>query len=78
MRLKNQFRDMRTIRTLLEGAEAEANRAGESMPGAEHLLLSVAPRTKGAYRSLGIDIDTLAAAAREEVRDTLAEKGGPV
>ena len=40
MKLAGKVRDMRTIKTLLSGAEAEAQRARESLPGAEHLLLS--------------------------------------
>ena len=40
MKLKSRVRDVHTINALLAGAEAEARRKGESMPGAEHLLLA--------------------------------------
>lgn len=63
MRIKNAFRDMRTIRTLLEGAEAEANRSGEPEPGAEHLLLAALELSDGsarrAFERIGADPDAL-------------------
>jgi ATP-dependent Clp protease ATP-binding subunit ClpA len=36
----NMFRDMRTIKQLLERAEAVAREMGDAEPGAEHLLLA--------------------------------------
>jgi ATP-dependent Clp protease ATP-binding subunit ClpA len=48
--IKTRFSDMRTISTLLEGAEAEAARAGGSMPGAEHLLLAALDLPDGTAR----------------------------
>ena len=79
MRLKNPFRDMRTIRTLLEGAEAEANRAGESTPGAEHLLLAALDlpdgTARGAFESVGADPGTLRQAIEEQHADALRAVG---
>jgi ATP-dependent Clp protease ATP-binding subunit ClpA len=61
--IKTRFSDMRMIRTLLEGAEAEAGRAGESMPGAEHLLLAALDLPDGtarrAFERVGADPSAL-------------------
>ena len=63
MKLKNPVKDVRTIKRLLTGAEAEARRAGESLPGAEHLLLSALELPDGSARRvferLGADPDQL-------------------
>ncbi|MBK6300079.1 MAG: hypothetical protein IPF40_03180 [Actinomycetales bacterium] len=40
MGLFNAGRDVRTINALLTGAEREARRGGDALPGPEHLLLS--------------------------------------
>jgi hypothetical protein len=40
MGLFNAGRDVRTINALLTGAEHEARRGGDALPGPEHLLLS--------------------------------------
>lgn len=50
MKLKNPVSDVRTIKMLLTGAEAEARQAGESLPGAEHLLLSALALPDGSAR----------------------------
>lgn len=50
MKLGNPVREIRTIKTLLEGAEAESRDAGETMPGAEHLLLSALALPDGSAR----------------------------
>jgi ATP-dependent Clp protease ATP-binding subunit ClpA len=59
VKLKNPVRDVRTIRRLLTGAETEARQAGESLPGAEHLLLSALALPDGsarrAFETLGAD-----------------------
>ncbi|MGK5113088.1 Clp protease N-terminal domain-containing protein [Geodermatophilus sp. CPCC 205506] len=53
MRVVNAVRDVRTIRRLLTGAEAEARRSGEETPGPEHLLLAAAALPDGtALRAL--------------------------
>ena len=79
MRLKNPFRDMRTIRMHLDGAEAEANRAGESTPGAEHLLLAALDFLDGtarwAFERVGADPSTLRQAIEERHVEALRAVG---
>jgi hypothetical protein len=66
VKLRSRVRDVRTIKTLLTGAEAEANRAGDAQPGAEHLLLAALDLPDGtgrrAFERLGADPDGLRAA----------------
>lgn len=50
MKLPRAVQDMRTIKTLLTGAEAEAQRAGDSLPGPEHLLLAAFDLPDGTAR----------------------------
>jgi ATP-dependent Clp protease ATP-binding subunit ClpA len=79
MRLGKRFRDMRTIRTLLEGAEAEAGRAGESVPGAEHLLLAALDLPDGtarrAFERVGADPSALRQAIEEQHVEALRAVG---
>eukprot|EP01034_Spumella_vulgaris_P032164 gene32164-39721_t len=39
-KFKQHLQDMRTIKSLCEGAESEARKAGQERPGAEHYVLS--------------------------------------
>lgn len=39
-RFKQHLQDMRTIKTLCEGAEGQARKAGQELPGAEHYVLA--------------------------------------
>ena len=77
--IKTRFTDMRTIRTLLEGAEAEAGRAGESTPGAEHLLLAALELPDGtarrAFERVGADPSALRQAIEEQHADALRAVG---
>ena len=77
--IKTRISDVRTIRTLLEGAEAEANRAGESMPGAEHLLLAALDLPDGtarrAFERVGADPSALRQAIEEQHADALRAVG---
>jgi ATP-dependent Clp protease ATP-binding subunit ClpA len=79
MKLRNRVRDVRTINTLLTGAEAEAHRAGESQPGAEHLLLSALALPDGsarrAFTRAGADHDQLRAAIAAQHADALRAIG---
>jgi ATP-dependent Clp protease ATP-binding subunit ClpA len=63
MRLLKPVRDIRTIKTLLTRAEAQAHEAGDAMPGAEHLLLSALALPDGTARRalerVGADPDGL-------------------
>jgi hypothetical protein len=75
MKLRNKVRDVRTIKTLLTGAEDEARRAGEGLPGAEHLLLSALALPDGtarrAFERAGADPDGLRAAIERQHADAL-------
>ena len=75
MKLTKRVRDVRTIDKLLTGAEAEARRAGESLPGAEHLLLSAIALPDGSARRsferVGADPDRLQAAIAAQHADAL-------
>jgi ATP-dependent Clp protease ATP-binding subunit ClpA len=75
MKLKNPIQDMRTVKQLLTGAEEAALRAGESQPGAEHLLLSALELPDGAARRafarVGADPDGLASAIAAQHADAL-------
>jgi ATP-dependent Clp protease ATP-binding subunit ClpA len=77
--IKTRISDMRTIRTLLEGAEVEANRAGESVPGAEHLLLAALDLPDGtarrAFDRVGADPSALRQAIEEQHAEALGAIG---
>jgi ATP-dependent Clp protease ATP-binding subunit ClpA len=79
MKLRNPVRDMRTIKRLLTGAEAEAHQAGESVPGAEHLLLSALElpddSARRAFERVGADPDGLRAAIAAQHADALRAIG---
>ncbi|MGY1742511.1 MULTISPECIES: Clp protease N-terminal domain-containing protein [unclassified Blastococcus] len=79
MGLVRAFRDIRTIKRLLTGAEAEARRAGEPVPGPEHLLLSALALPDGtaarALARLGTDAAGLRAAVAQVHDDALTGLG---
>ncbi|MGY1743988.1 Clp protease N-terminal domain-containing protein [Blastococcus sp. SYSU D00695] len=79
MGLVRAFRDIRTIKRLLTGAEAEARSAGEDVPGPEHLLLSAAALPDGsaarALAEVGVDLDALRTAVARTHADALAGLG---
>lgn len=79
MKLKNPVRDIRTIRTLLTGAEAEARDDGESVPGAEHLLLSALALPDGsarrAFERVGADPDDFRSAIAAQHAEALRRIG---
>jgi ATP-dependent Clp protease ATP-binding subunit ClpA len=50
VKLPRAIQDIRTIKTLLTGAEAEASRAGDDLPGPEHLLLAAFDLPDGTAR----------------------------
>lgn len=66
MRLPNPVREVRTIDRLLTGAETQARRLGDDLPGAEHLVLSALDLPDGtaraAFRRIGADPDAFPAA----------------
>jgi ATP-dependent Clp protease ATP-binding subunit ClpA len=79
LKLRNPVRDVRTIKRLLTGAEAEALDAGESVPGAEHLLLSALALPDGsarrAFERVGAEPDGLRAAIAAQHADALRAIG---
>lgn len=79
MKLKNPIKDMRTIKQLMSGAEDAALRAGESQPGAEHLLLSALELPDGAARrafvSVGADPNEFGRAVADQHADALRALG---
>ncbi|MGY1618829.1 Clp protease N-terminal domain-containing protein [Geodermatophilus sp. SYSU D00691] len=85
MGLVDAVRDVRTIKQLLTGAEAEARAAGEDLPGPEHLLLAAAALPDGtaprALVQVGVDPARLRAAVERAHERALAAVGvdaGPV
>jgi ATP-dependent Clp protease ATP-binding subunit ClpA len=79
MSLRSSFRDMRTIKQLLESAERHARGAGEPEPGPEHLLLAALDLPEGsarrAFARVGADPDGLAAAVEAHHAEALASVG---
>ena len=79
MGLVDAVRDMRTIKRLLTGAEAEARRGGEETPGPEHLLLAATSLPDGsasrALQQVGVDPERLRAAIEEAHEDALTAVG---
>ena len=68
-----------TIKQLLEGAERLAQQSGESLPGAEHLLLSALALPDGtarrAFERLGVDPDGLPSAIASQHDEALRAVG---
>lgn len=79
MKLGNPVREIRTIKTLLSGAEAEARRAGEAVPGPEHLLLASLALPDGsarrAFEHVGADPDALRPAIAAQHAEALRALG---
>jgi ATP-dependent Clp protease ATP-binding subunit ClpA len=75
MKLPRALQDIHTIKTLLTAAEAEAQRAGDDLPGPEHLLLAAFDLPDGtarrAFERLGVEPAAFRAAI--DVADTGAE-----
>jgi ATP-dependent Clp protease ATP-binding subunit ClpA len=79
MKLRERVRDVKTIKKLLTGAEEEAHRAGDAMPGPEHLLLSAIALDDGSARRafvrVGADPDELRDAIARQHADALRSVG---
>ncbi|GAA3961700.1 Clp protease N-terminal domain-containing protein [Actinoplanes auranticolor] len=79
MKLPRALQDVRTIEALLTGAEAEAQRAGDDLPGPEHLLLSAFGLPDGtarrAFERLGADPADFRAAVETAHRQALQYVG---
>jgi ATP-dependent Clp protease ATP-binding subunit ClpA len=79
MGLVNAARDMRTIKRLLTGAEANARDNGEQTPGPEHLLLAATALPDGtaarALERVGVDPQRLRTAIEEAHASALAAVG---
>ena len=70
MKLPNPVREIRTINTLLSGADEQARRLGDASPGPEHLLLSALSMDDGtarrAFARVGADPDGVEPAIRAQ------------
>ncbi len=79
MGIVTAVRDLRTVRALLTGAEAEARRSGEPAPGPEHLLLAAAALPAGtaaaALARAGVDAGRLRGAVEAAHAEALASVG---
>ena len=79
MGLIDAAHDVRTIKKLLTGAEAEARSSGEEVPGPEHLLLSAAALPDGsagrALLQVGVDPQQLRLAVEAAHQSALAAVG---
>ena len=79
MKLGNPVREIRTIKALLEGAEEESRRAGETMPGVEHLLLAALALPDGtarrAFARIGVEPDDVRRAISSQHTDALRAIG---
>lgn len=78
-RLKRNFRDMATIKTLCEAAERIANAEQQKAPGAEHFVLAALELPDGSaarvFRKLGLSGEAFHEALRELHRAALAAAG---
>ncbi|WP_332686811.1 Clp protease N-terminal domain-containing protein [Devosia sp.] len=78
-RLKQNFKDMGTIKTLCEAAERIANGEQQKAPGAEHFVLAALELPDGSaarvFEKLGISGEAFAAALRELHRAALRQAG---
>ena len=78
-KLGRSTRDVRTIKALLTGAEAEAHLAGDPIPGAEHLLVSALALPDGsarrAFARVGADPDGLRPAIAAQHAEALRGVG---
>ncbi|MGY1737694.1 Clp protease N-terminal domain-containing protein [Geodermatophilus sp. SYSU D00684] len=79
MGIVTAVRDLRTVRALLTGAEAEARGGGEATPSPEHLLLAATALPDGtaaaALARVGTDADRLRAAVEAAHAAALASVG---
>jgi len=78
-RTRLRFRDMKTIKMLIAGADEQAHGSGEDKPGAEHYLLSAFNLSDGSARRVfersGADPDKFRDAIEEQYRDALSSVG---
>jgi len=78
-RIKLRFCDMKTISTLISGADEQARISGEDEPGAEHYLLSALNLSDGSARKVferaGADPDKFRVAIGKQYNDALNSVG---
>lgn len=78
-RLKQNFQDMGTIKTLCEAAERIANAEQQKAPGAEHFVLAALELPDGSavrvFAKLGVSAGSFQEALREVHRAALAAAG---
>lgn len=77
--MRRRIADVRTMKALFTLAEAEAHRAGEAEPGAEHLLLAAVALPDGsarrAFERVGVDPAALRDAIASQHADALRSVG---
>jgi len=78
-RIMLRFRDMKTVSSLISGAEEQANMSGEEKPGAEHYVLSALNLDDGSARRVfeaaGIDAQQFREALKQQYVEALSSIG---
>ena len=77
-RIMLRFRDMKTVSSLISGAEEQANMSGEEKPGAEHYVLSALNLDDGSARRVfeaaGIDAQQFREALKQQYVEALKQQ----
>ena len=78
-RILLRFRDMRTVTTLIDGADKQASLLGEDKPGAEHFVLSALKLEDGTakrtFERLGVDSIKFQHAVKQQYSEALDSIG---
>lgn len=78
-RLRQKFRDVKTIKSLFERAEKHANASGQREPGSEHFVmaaLELPDRTaQNVFRRLNADPNQFGAAVAQQYNNALHDVG---
>lgn len=78
-KLRQKFRDVRTIKSLFEKAEQHANASGQREPGSEHFVMAAFDlpdeTAQNAFRRLNADPSQFAAAVAQQYINALQDIG---
>ncbi|HAO33233.1 MAG TPA: Clp protease N-terminal domain-containing protein [Candidatus Competibacter sp.] len=78
-KLRQQFRDIKTIKSLFEKAEQHANASGQREPGSEHFVMAAFDLPDGtaqnAFRRLNADPNQFATAVAQQYSNALRDIG---
>lgn len=78
-KLRQKFRDVKTIKSLFESAEQHANASGQREPGSEHFVMAAFDLPDGtaqnAFRRLNADPNHFATAVAEQYSSALHDIG---